>query len=253
MGDKLIQRRMEENNGRAEAGPYHTIQPASAGLVRYIARLLLLAAATLAICVYMLSSAPVDMPGFHARYLVSLLIATPALIFPLWNAAIKFQPAQIFERLKVYSCRGILTLIWSLLLVGTISAFSEVPAARAADQQRQDLIHHLVRIGATHFYTDYWTCYNLIFASHERVICAILNSDLQPWDNRVPGYFETVKANPHAAYVFPIDTNMLPLNYHDLPAVERKVAQAGTGKYRRYEFDGYIVYQPVGNIVPLSH
>lgn len=222
-------------------------------LVRSIARLLLLGAAVLAISIYMLSSAPVDMPGFHARYLVSLLIATPALIFPLWNAAVKFRPIRTFERLKVYACRGILTLVWSLLLVGTIIAFSEVPATRAADQQRQDLIRHLVRIGATHFYTDYWTCYNLIFASREQVICAILDSDLQPWDNRVPGYFETVKADAHAAYVFPVDTDMLPLNYHDLPAVERKVAQAGPGKYRRYEFDGYIVYQPVGNIVPLSH
>lgn len=222
-------------------------------LVRYIARLLLLGAATLAICVYTLSSAPVDMPGFHARYLVSLLIATPALIFPLWNAAIKFRPIRTFERLKVYACRGILILVWSLLLIGTISTFNEVPATRAANQQRQDLIRHLVRIGATHFYTDYWTCYNLIFASREQVICAILDSDLQPWDNRVPGYFETVKADSHTAYVFPVDTDMLPLNYHDLPAAERKVAQAGPGKYRRYEFDGYIVYQPVGNIVPLSH
>jgi hypothetical protein len=222
-------------------------------LVRYIARLLLLGAAVLALSIYMLSSGPVDMPGFHARYLVSLLIATPALIFPLWNAAIKFRPTPTFERLKVYACRGILTLIWLLLLVGTISAFSEVPTTRAADQQRQDLINHLVHIGATHFYTDYWTCYNLIFASHERVICAILNSDLQPWDNRVPSYFDIVKVDSHAAYVFPLDTDMLPLNYHDLPAVERKVAQAGPGKYRRYEFDGYLVYQPVGNIVPLSH
>jgi len=95
----------------------------------------------LAICVYTVSSGPVDQPGFHARYLVSLLIATPALIFPLWNAAIKLRPcAGLFERIKVYACRGVLTLVWLLLLIGTIIAFSEVPAAKAADQQRQDLI-----------------------------------------------------------------------------------------------------------------
>jgi hypothetical protein len=215
-------------------------------LVRYVARLLLLGGVVLAICVYILSSAPVDQPGFHARYLVSLLIATPALIYPLWNAAIKFRPVQTFERIKVYACRSILTLIWLLLLVGTIIAFSEVPAARSAEQQRQDLIRNLVRIGATHFYTDYWTCYNLIFASNGRVVCAILESDLQPWDNRVPGYLDTVEADPHAAFVLPLDTDMLPLNYHDLPAVERKVAQAGPGKYQRYEFDGYVVYQKEG-------
>ncbi|HEX3643761.1 MAG TPA: hypothetical protein VHV10_20930, partial [Ktedonobacteraceae bacterium] len=214
-------------------------------LVRYTARLLLLGAAVLAICVYTVSSGPVDQPGFHARYLVSLLIATPALIFPLWNAAIKLRPAQTFERIKVYACRGVLTLVWLLLLIGTIIAFSEVPAAKTADQQRQDLIHNLVRIGATRFYTEYWTCYNLIFASHEQAVCVILKSDLQPTDNRAPGYYDMVKADPHAAYVFPSHSDMLPANYDDLPAFERRVAQAGPGKYRRYEFDGYVVYQPV--------
>jgi hypothetical protein len=213
-------------------------------VVRYIARLLLFGAVVIAICVYTVSSAPAEQPGYHARYLVSLLIATPALIFPLWNAA-TLRPVQTLERIKVYGCRGILTLVWSCLLIGTIIAFSEVPAARAADQQRQDLIAHLKRIGVTRFYTEYWTCYNLIFASHEQVVCAILKSDLHPWDNRAPRYFAMVKADPHAAYVFPLDTNMLPLKYHDLPAVEQKVAHAGPGKYRRYEFDGYVVYKPV--------
>lgn len=213
-------------------------------LVRYIARILLLGAAGLAICIYTLNSAPVDLPGFHARYLVSLLIATPALIFPLWNTAI-LQPVQTFEYIKVYVCRSILILVWSLLLIGTMIAFSEVPAARSAEQQRQDLIANLKRIGVAHFYTEYWTCYNLIFTSREQVVCAILKSNLQPWDNRVPRYFDMVKADQHAAYVFPLDTSMLPANYHVLPVVERKVAQAGPGKYRRYEFDGYVVYQPV--------
>lgn len=213
-------------------------------LVRYVACLLLLGATVLAICIYTLSSAPVDLPGFHARYLVSLLIATPALIFPLWKAAI-LRPVQTFEHIKVYACRSILILVWSLLLIGTIVAFSEVPTANAADQQRQDLIANLKRIGVTRFYTKYWSCYNLIFASHEQVVCAILKSDLQPWDNRVPRYFDMVKADAHAAYVLPLDMNMLPANYHELPAVERKVAQAGPGKYRHYVFDGYAVYQPV--------
>jgi hypothetical protein len=213
-------------------------------VVRHLARLFLLVAVVMAICVYTLSSAPVDQPGYHARYLVSLLIATPALIFPLWHAA-TLRPAQTLERIKVYGCRGILTLVWSFLLIGTIIAFSEVPAARATDQRRQDLIANLKRIGATRLYTEYWTCYNLIFASHEQVVCAILKSNLQPWDNRIPRYLAIVKADPHAAYVFPMDTNMLPLDYHDLPAVEQKVARAGPGKYRRYEFDGYVVYQPV--------
>jgi hypothetical protein len=38
---------------------------------------------------------------------------------------------------------------------------------------------------------------------------------------------------------------MLPLKYHDLSAIERKVAQVGPGKRCCYEFDGYVVYQSV--------
>ncbi len=232
--------RGKEESVRADGIDQHQM------LVRAVARVLLLAGALFAICVYVFSSGPVDQPGFHARYLVSLLIATPALLFPLWQAASgKLRAVQTtLERSKVFVCRSILLGSWLLLLMGTTIAFSEVPAALAVRQEREDLLHHLKHIGVTHFYTEYWTCYNLIFASHEQVICAILNRNLQPVHNRAPYYFDRVKADVHAAYVIPLQRDLLPADYDDLPAIEQMVAQAGPGKYRRYEFDGYVIYQP---------
>jgi len=52
-------------------------------VVRSCARLLLLLAGGLAIAGFAISSAPVSWPGFHARYLIGLLIITPVVIEPL--------------------------------------------------------------------------------------------------------------------------------------------------------------------------
>ncbi len=208
--------------------------------VRHVAQLLMLGAAALNILVYIMSSGPVDWPGFHARYLIGLLIVTPAVIAPLWSAASKLKPApQLFERVKVYGSRAVLIVVWCILFTGTIIAFSEVPAAQAASQQRADLINHLLSVGATHIYTDYWSCNNLAFQSNERIICGVVDNNLQPSHNRAPRYYDIVHADPHSAYVFPVGIGQL-------PAVYRKVQQAGPEAYRRYEFDGYIVYVPVG-------
>ncbi len=204
-------------------------------IVRSTARLLLAGGALLTIVLYTLSSGPVDQPGFHARYLVGLLIATPALIAPLWSAAsAHISPISALTRARTYVWRTILVLLWGILLGGTLIAFSEVPAAQAAQQRRSDLAAHLLKIKANHIYTEYWTCNSLAFASHERIICAVLDSNLQPTHNRAPRYFAIVQADRSAAYVFPMGSSQL-------AAFERKMTQAS---YRRYTFDGYIVYQP---------
>ncbi len=207
-------------------------------VIRYSARLSILVAGALAIATYAISSAPVSWPGFHSRYLIGLLIITPAVIEPLWSAAshIKFQ--RPLERVRTLISQGLLVLIAGVLLTGTLIAFSEVPSARATNQQQADLVNNLLRIGATHIYTDYWSCTNIAFASNEHIICGVMNGNLQPSHNRDPRYFSIVSSDPHAAYVYPIHGQMA--------AVEHKVQQSN-GHYQRYEFDGYIVYQPISN------
>jgi hypothetical protein len=215
--------------------------------VRGVARLLLLGGGVLNIVVFIFSSGPVDWPGFHARYLVGLVIVTPALIAPLWSAASRIAaPASWLERAKRYASRAVLVIVWGIFLTGTIIAFSEVPAAQNAYQQRVDLINHLLSIGVRHIYTNYWSCDDIAFTSHERVICGIPldNLSMDPTHNRVAGYYAAVQADRHAAYVMPLDTHLLPAQDAVLtPAVEKKVAR-DPAAYRRYVFDGYVVYVP---------
>jgi hypothetical protein len=207
-------------------------------LVRRITQLLMLGGGVLAITVFSLSSGPMTWPGFHNRYLVTLLIITPALIAPLWSVAskLKDQVTTRFERGIVLVSRSILVLVGLIFLLGTVIAFIEVPATQAANQQRADLIGNLSRIGATHIYTDYWTCNALAFTSNERIICGVLDENLLPSHNRAPRYYTIVSADPHTVYVFRMD--------NQLPSLEHKLQAKGL-TYRRYAFDGYIVFQPV--------
>jgi hypothetical protein len=207
-------------------------------MVRRISQLILLGGGVLAITAFSLSSGPMSWPGFHNRYLVTLLIITPALIAPLWSAASKHkeQVTTRLERVMVPASRGVLVLIGLIFLLGTAIAFIEVPATQAANQQRADLAGNLSRIGAAHIYTDYWTCNTLAFTSNERIICGVLDENLQPTHNRAPRYYAIVSADPHTAYVFRMD--------NQLPSLERKLQAKGL-TYRRYVFDGYAVFQPV--------
>ncbi|GCE10547.1 ArnT family glycosyltransferase [Tengunoibacter tsumagoiensis] len=205
-----------------------------------LAQLLLLLSALLALGVYIMSSGPVSWPGFHARYLISLLIATPALLEPLTQLA--FVASK--RRWQMWTGRAALIGIWGLLLIGTGIAFSEVPAAQVDSQQRQELISLLESKGVHHLYTNYWTCHNLAFASNEKVICAsidVKDGVLQPLHNRVPGYLDQVHGDPQASYVFP---DQLP---GPIPAAfQHQVSQTGLDHYRIWHIAGYIVYQPSG-------
>ncbi len=124
-------------------------------------------------------------------------------------------------------------------------AFSEVPAAQRATQQRNNLINSLLHIGANRIYTEYWACNDLAFASNERIICAVVDDNLQSSHNRIPGYDALVYADRYAPYVCPINASNLPAGNNCLPALKQMVARAAPGTYRHYEFDGYEVYQPV--------
>jgi len=206
-------------------------------LVRHSTRLMLLGGAMLALLFYTFSDAPVDWPGIHARYLIGLLIATPAIFWPLWSAICATGSRMTnFARIRKLASAAVLILIGGILLLGTVFTFGELPAAQAANGRQQDLIAHLLSIGATHIYTDYWTCNRIAFASQERIICGVLSGTLRPSHNRDPHYYTIVSHDPHTAYVFD------PGSYSQ--AAQRKLVQAGV-RYRRFAFDGYIIYQPV--------
>ena len=95
---------------------------------------------------------------------------------------------------------------------------------------------NLQRIGATHIYTDYWTCDRLALVSQEKIICGVLDDNLQPTHNRYAPYYPLVKADPHTAYVFTFDL------FQKTSLVQK--AHLSSSDFRRFVFDGYVVYQP---------
>ncbi len=232
-------------------------------IVRHVAQFMLLGSAVLNIALYSLSSGPLGWPGIHSRYLIGLLIVTPAVIAPLWSAvsAIKLPAAPWYpqgaplhvvvptcsmnrhstagtRKVKGIAASAALLVIGTLLLIGTINTFREIPANNVTNQQQEALINELLHIGATHIYTDYWTCDRIAFISNERIICGVLDPDLiGTHNNRYMPYLAIVEADPHSAYVFLV-------NSPQAATVEQQAAPPGM-HYHRFLFDGYIVYQPV--------
>ncbi len=203
-------------------------------------RLMVLTSAALTFLPYMISPSPATVPFTSARYLTCMVVAVPAVVWPLWNGlrgpglqALRWAQASFVLRV------GALVLIMAVFVMGTFSTFAQIPLGQAAYSQEADLVQHLQRIGATRIYSEYWTCNRLTFHSQERIICSALDEHLGPGFDRYAPYRDIVRAAQHPAYVFP-------LNSAQASAFERKL-QALHRPCQRYVFDGYVVYQPATN------
>jgi hypothetical protein len=216
-------------------------------LIRHFARLVLLASAALTLLQYTSGSVSAVFSD-SSRYLIGLLIATPALIAPLWglshdnhlehsSASTRYPFAVHLATVMLVLRRGILLFIGIVLLLGTISVFYEIPTAQAVYQQQNALIRDLLRIKATHIYTDYWTCDRLAFLTKEQIICAVVDDHLRDIRTRPPRYYSIVKADPLSALVYPVGSA-------GASTFAKRVALS-VGRYRRFVFDGFVVYQPV--------
>src|SRR6266571_3936815 len=220
-------------------------------VTRDVARLMLLCSAALTLYLFVSSPISAAFPS-TSRYLIGLLISTPALIAPLWGLSrdndttsqrvhsenndlswnVRFPFALNIATGKIVLRRGVLVLIGILLLVGTIHTFFEIPAVQVYNHQQDALILDLSRLKITHFYSDYWTCDSIVFLSKEHLICSSVDNALQPHDNRYLPYLAIVKADPNSAYVFPLGASQI-------ASIAKKAAHS-TGKYQRFDFDGYI-------------
>ena len=92
-------------------------------------------------------------------------------------------------------------LIGLALLLGIIGMARAVPMGVAETQTdtwyaRNLLSHHLRR-----FYSDYWTCDLMNFATREQVICAVVGENGQPGLTRYSPYLAIVQADPNAPYL----------------------------------------------------
>jgi hypothetical protein len=66
------------------------------------------------------------------------------------------------------------------------------------------LITYLQQQQITRFYTDYWTCYKVVFATDQQMSCAVFHnkSVFRPGTARLNDMNALVAATPHAPYVF---------------------------------------------------
>jgi 4-amino-4-deoxy-L-arabinose transferase-like glycosyltransferase len=208
-------------------------------LIRQFARLTLLGSAALAFALFVQSPAPAVWPFTSSRYLFGLLIATPAIIRPLWNGTStlrRLSPGLM--RVLVVFKGAILLLIGAIFLMGTLNTFSIIPATQAIDWQQEVLVNDLLAHGITRMYSDYWTCDRVIFQSDERIICGVIGGQLQRGYNRYGAYFQIVKADPRSAYVLLVGSS-------EASTFAHKGAPMPGQYYRHFTLDGYEIYQPV--------
>ena len=225
--------------------PQWTSEQRQASII-YFGRLALLCSAGLTLVLFMLSPLAAEKP-WSTRYLIGLLIATPAVIWPLWSLVIAASRAysatgenshggRPLKNLQAAFAIGILVLIAGTFLVGTLSNFSAIPGDENLIQQDTALTHDLLHIGARHIYSGYWVCDRLIFASQEQITCGVIDTQLKPGLNRYPPYYAVVAADPRASYLFPVGS--------DFALAAAQNPTLSSGHYRRSTLDGYVIYQP---------
>lgn len=200
----------------------------------HFARLMLLFSGLLTILLYLASNLTAVKP-WSVRYLIGLSIVLPALIWPLWHGARNHSAIPCWRPLNLLVRYALLLLFGAILLGGTIQTFQEIPSAQALHQNDMLFIHDLEQRGIDRFYSEYWTCYRLVFLSREQLACSVVTTSfkLAPL-NRIPSYEPVVASDPKAAYVFPPDPFVLAANRD--PTIAKH--------YHHFMLDGYIVYVP---------
>ena len=202
-------------------------------------RLMLLVSALGTLVLFALSPIAATSPGPTARYLICLLVALPAVLWPLWkgmSAALTVSNWRARTPLLLRGC--LLVLILAVYVRGTCTTFADIPDAQAYYKRQDELVQKLLALGATRIYSEYWTCNRLAFQSQEKIICATLDEQLNPGFDRYLPYRDIVRAAPHPVYVFPS-------NMPQVTALDARMKRDGIMMtYQRLTFQNYVIYLP---------
>ncbi len=227
----------QQRGVRRDMVPGPDAQAAWQQRTRVHARLMLLASGALWLLLYAISAAAQFTPRASYRYLICLLLVTPAILWPLWQNLGCIRERIIAGQRYVRSCFWLsaltLCFITGVYLMGTGDIFANLPASQSAYNQTNTLIQTLLDHSATRVYSDYNTCSLLIFQSDERVICGVLNNQLRPGVNRYAPYLAQVDAASHPAYLFSI-------NSPPAQTLEQRLEQ--DARYQEIQVVGYIIY-----------
>jgi hypothetical protein len=241
--------------GRGQAqGPGRAPQTGTDRRIRYPAQLALVAAGGLTVAAYARSPAAATTPLFSARYLATLQLSLPAVLWPLWRVANRSGRALRWSARESGSARragalgvvaaSVLSALAATMLVATVALVAQVRMIGQQERQERTLAAAVQRAGVRYVYGGYWTCNRLTFITQERVICAVLGEDLHPGQDRYQAYAQQVNAAARPAFIFPVDTApdvafRTYLRHHDVKTIVT-------------EAEGYRIYQPMVTIRPWS-
>lgn len=206
----------------------------------HAARLTLLCCAGLSILAFLLYPQAAGVtPWESARYLIGLLIAFPAVLYPLWRKRQALVPSRPWlARARAIGKYVVLAVILLACAFGSLSVFTtQTAVAQTIDQHQQQLISFLLKRDDTRVYTSYDDCNRLAFLSDEKVVCAVLDAGFKPGLDRYYPYRAMVAEAAHPAYVFVENSPQTVL-------FEQKAAQQHVS-YQEFHVAGYVIYEPV--------
>ncbi|MFY1599156.1 hypothetical protein [Micromonospora sp. WMMD737] len=169
-----------------------------------VVHLALVVGAALTLLSYVRSPLAATSPLDNARYLSVLQLSLPAVLWPLWVAAVACWRGTVgaFGRLAGALATAVLAALAATTLVVTVLfAATGTGASRTEERQARELADTLRAGGPREVYGDYWTCNRLIFNTAEAVVCAVLDGDLTPGQNRYPAYWRQVGRADRPGYV----------------------------------------------------
>ncbi|WP_207916499.1 glycosyltransferase family 39 protein [Micromonospora sp. KC723] len=209
-----------------------------------VAQLALVAGAALTLLAYVRGSLAATEPVTSARYLSVLQISLPAALWPLWAAAVTCRRGTVgvAGRLAGASATAALAALTATALVATGLFLAALDTPRTEQRRSVELAAAVRATGLREVYGDYWTCNRLTFDTAERVVCAVLDGDLTPGQNRYRPYWRRVGRAERPGYVLPVDS----------PAERRLRRLLGdhADAARLVEVAGYRVYHPPAAVRP---
>jgi hypothetical protein len=126
--------------------------------------------------------------------------------------------------------------------VATAALLAHAPEYERRAGERRLLVAALERQGVSHMYGDYWTCNLVVFATRERIVCAVLSDSLRPGLDRYRPYRAEVTAADRPAFVMPVD--------HILAGRVAAWLDSTGVPYDTITVGGYRIYQPAATVHP---
>jgi hypothetical protein len=212
---------------------------------RQFARLMLLLTDALIIFLYLRSPLS-GLKPWSTRYLVGMLVATPAILWPLWRLTglekVSLTPRWSGWTTKWLSCTA-LALVILVALASTTWTVTTIPAAYADEQQQMQLVNDLLKMKITRVYLEYWTCYRLLFQSQEHILCAKPPYPFTIGDDAYLPDARAVQPNPNV--INPTVPFLFPANEPwEIASFEQYNKEHGK-QFRKYTLDGMVLFIPV--------